>query len=246
MSATGFPASVTAFTSSADCKLEYRIVGDLRGLFYIPDYQRGYRWVAEDVTRLLDDLWESAGRPYSLQPVVVRQRPATTDAENAWELVDGQQRLTTLFLLLQYMHHELYCGLGAPYRLQYQTREESEAYLQKVVAAGHEDDIDLYHLYQAHVAIGGWFGRRGDKFEQNAMANRLHGYLFESVHVPARVRETLVERRGPYAAYLGAIEALERGPGISLERAVHACSISLEQCNHAVLRALSAPDLIAA
>lgn len=70
--------------------------------------------------------------------------------------------------------------------------------------------------------------------------------LFESVHVPARVRETLVERRGPYAAYLGAIEALERGPGISLERAVHACSISLEQCNHAVLRALSAPDLIAA
>lgn len=70
--------------------------------------------------------------------------------------------------------------------------------------------------------------------------------LFESVHVPARVRETLVERRGPYAAYLEAIEALERGPGVSLERAVHACSISLEQCNHAVLRALSAPDLIAA
>ncbi len=70
--------------------------------------------------------------------------------------------------------------------------------------------------------------------------------LFEVVHVPARVRETLVERRGPYAAYLEAIEALERGPGVSLERAVHACSISLEECNQAVLRALAAPDLIAA
>ncbi|MFO1300940.1 MAG: HDOD domain-containing protein [Burkholderiaceae bacterium] len=70
--------------------------------------------------------------------------------------------------------------------------------------------------------------------------------LFEVVHVPARVRETLVERRGPYVAYLEAIEAIERGPGMSLERAVHACSISLEQCNHAVLRALSAPDLVAA
>ena len=70
--------------------------------------------------------------------------------------------------------------------------------------------------------------------------------LFEVVHVPARVRETLVERRGPYAAYLQVIEALECGPGVSLERAVRACSISLEQCNQAVLRALAAPDLIAA
>lgn len=70
--------------------------------------------------------------------------------------------------------------------------------------------------------------------------------LFDVVHVPARVRETLIERRGPYAPYLEAIEAFERGPGVALERAVNACAMPLEQCNHAVLRALSAPDLVAA
>jgi len=69
--------------------------------------------------------------------------------------------------------------------------------------------------------------------------------LFETLHVPDRVRETLVERRGPYVPYLRLLEAIERGPGTALQRAVHACSISLEHCNRAVLRALSAPDLVA-
>ncbi|MBV6489639.1 MAG: hypothetical protein GHHEDOFH_03642 [Pseudorhodoplanes sp.] len=78
------------------------------------------------------------------------------------------------------------------------------------------------------------------------MLDQTFEQLFDVVRVPARVRETLVERRGPYAAYLAVIEALECGPGISLERAVRACSISLEECNHAVLRGLAAPDLVAA
>ncbi|MCL4183810.1 MAG: HDOD domain-containing protein [Burkholderiaceae bacterium] len=69
--------------------------------------------------------------------------------------------------------------------------------------------------------------------------------LFETLHVPDRVRETLVERRGPYVPYLRLLEAIEQGPGKALLRAVHACSISLEHCNRAVLRALSAPDLVA-
>jgi EAL and modified HD-GYP domain-containing signal transduction protein len=69
--------------------------------------------------------------------------------------------------------------------------------------------------------------------------------LFEALHVPDRVRETLVEQRGPYLPYLRLLEAIEREPGTALMRAVHACSISLEDCNRAVLHALSAPDLIA-
>lgn len=178
--ATGAP--VSAPRRDAGCKLAFRTVGMLRGLFHVPDYQRGYRWVKDDVDRLLDDLRESEGRPYSLQPVVV-QRRIEPGADVIWELVDGQQRLTTLFLLLQYMRLEQECGRGAPYRLRYQTRQDSEAFLNDVTAKGHTDDIDLFHLHGAHLAIRAWFEQWGDTFEQNAMANLLHGYLFRSVHV---------------------------------------------------------------
>jgi hypothetical protein len=45
--------------------------------------------------------------------------------------------------------------------------------------------------------------------------------------------------------YLRLLEAIEQGPGTALLRAAHACAIPLEHCNRAVLRALSAPDLVA-
>jgi uncharacterized protein with ParB-like and HNH nuclease domain len=66
-------------------------------MFYVPAYQRGYRWGEVEVRRLLDDIWYSREKPYYLQPVVVKQHG------DEWELVDGQQRLTTLFLIFQYM-----------------------------------------------------------------------------------------------------------------------------------------------
>ena len=43
-----------------------------RGRLFIPSYQRGYRWTADEVTKLLDDIWESTGKRYSLQPIVVK------------------------------------------------------------------------------------------------------------------------------------------------------------------------------
>lgn len=90
-------------------KLEHKTIGfgidprtrqptqGIEGVFFIPSYQRGYRWTSDEVTKLLDDIWESAGQPYSLQPIVVQQKK---DGGSDWALIDGQQRLTTLWLLL--------------------------------------------------------------------------------------------------------------------------------------------------
>src|SRR6185436_9981728 len=74
--------------------LEPRAVGDIAGRFYVPAYQRGYRWGKDEVRKLLDDIWESRDKSYYLQPVVVKKYDG-----DEWELVDGQQRLTTLFLI---------------------------------------------------------------------------------------------------------------------------------------------------
>ena len=72
--------------------------------FLIPSYQRGYRWTELHVKALLediDDFLKSQSVPgairssYCLQPIVV---VAQQDEEGKllWEIVDGQQRLTTL------------------------------------------------------------------------------------------------------------------------------------------------------
>ena len=64
------------------------------GTLFIPAYQRGYRWTPLEVQKLLDDVAEAEKTKaprYSLQPVVVKKR--NTDD---WELIDGQQRLTTV------------------------------------------------------------------------------------------------------------------------------------------------------
>ena len=83
--------------------LETKLVGDIKGEFFVPSYQRGYRWGADEVTRMLDDIYANGMKKnkgkYCLQPVVVRKKG------KAYELVDGQQRLTTLYLIYRYIRN---------------------------------------------------------------------------------------------------------------------------------------------
>ena len=59
---------------NSEIKLETKLVGDITGAFFVPSYQRGYRWGETEVVRLLDDIYATEGkRNYCLQPVVVRK-----------------------------------------------------------------------------------------------------------------------------------------------------------------------------
>jgi len=177
-------APETCTTDHTGFKLEHKTIGKIRGQFNVPDYQRGYRWDSSDVTHLLDDIYESQGNPYSLQPVVVKLRSCgESENKHQWELIDGQQRLTTLYLILQYMKRNTESGRGAPYTLKYDTRPNSECYLESLDEPSHKLYIDYYHLYQANRAIDAWFQKKGDEFDRNNIANKLHGYLFDSVRI---------------------------------------------------------------
>lgn len=174
----------TTFSSDNDYTLDHRTIGKIRGRFFVPDYQRGYRWDKHDVTRLLDDIWDSKGQDYSLQPIVVKlHQHGKSEAEHEWELIDGQQRLTTLYLILHYMQQQGWKKTGVPYSLRYQTRTASQAYLNTLDKASHNINIDFYHLYRAHRRIAAWFRRQGDEFAQENAASTLHSYLFKSVRV---------------------------------------------------------------
>jgi hypothetical protein len=163
-------------------------IGDLLGKdFFIPAYQRGYRWDKQQVVDLLDDLAGFAfkqpkkeGEFYCLQPVVVRPRAAdltalTTNAgsEHYWEVVDGQQRLTTLKILFLYLirvhlHNESFQKEYKKelFRLHYETRGAINDFLTHLHegdgSGGSDDNIDCYYIAQAYRYIGDWFGDRDE------------------------------------------------------------------------------------
>ncbi|MCL2635479.1 MAG: DUF262 domain-containing HNH endonuclease family protein [Betaproteobacteria bacterium] len=85
---------------------KYSIVEAFMECFYIvPDYQREYVWTDKEVHQLLEDIGEQidAGttREYFIGTVLV----SPTDQKNHYEVIDGQQRLTTFFLLLCALKH---------------------------------------------------------------------------------------------------------------------------------------------
>lgn len=82
-------------------------------VFRIPPYQRPYAWETEQARELFDDLDNALGSlqqnqmddapPYFLGSIVVIKEDARPDAD----VVDGQQRLTTLTILLAALHAEI-------------------------------------------------------------------------------------------------------------------------------------------
>lgn len=161
-----------------DADLRPLLVGDITGNFFVPAYQRGYRWGEDEVRRLLDDIDGSlaGGEDYYLQPVVVKRR---TDGK--WELVDGQQRLTTLFLILRYMQLEGLQGTGPAYSIEYETRAESHGYLLELDEKSSGANIDFFHIFAAYQCIGRWFDHHGAR--KQYAANKLYQSFFETVRV---------------------------------------------------------------
>src|SRR5438552_4643510 len=117
--------------------------------YRIPAYQRGFRWTPTQVTQLLDDIHEFTQREspqpeefYCLQPLVLLPRE-----DGAYEVVDGQQRLTTLLLILRCFNERL-----APeyrdkvYTLEYETRPNLSTFLDKPDEAQASSNIDYFHI----------------------------------------------------------------------------------------------------
>jgi len=130
--------------------------------FIIPHYQRGYRWEKQEVTELLDDLWaflkdKESGDFYCLQPIVVRRNETA-----GHDVLDGQQRLTTLYLLLVYLEDRRKDDgyVQELFSLNYVTRKECEAFLrskQFADSAIDSSNIDFYHICNAYRCIDEWF-----------------------------------------------------------------------------------------
>jgi hypothetical protein len=157
----------------------YSISELLERNFYIPSYQRGYRWTKQQVEDLLNDIYAFAIRKkadnefYCLQPVVVKpHRWSITLADNSqeevegWELVDGQQRLTTIRVLFTYLIKEHLKGDSLKkeygkdvFKVEYETRTDTEQFLNHITE-NNTETIDYYHISSAYKCIREWFEKQ--------------------------------------------------------------------------------------
>lgn len=132
--------------------LETKLVSEIEGTFFVPSYQRGYRWGEDEVLRLLNDVYSNGKQNYCLQPIVVRKNGSS------YELIDGQQRLTTLYLIYRYMKDINSLFFSEPaFHLEYQTRENSEEFLHTVDLSRRNENIDFWFIANAYETIKKWF-----------------------------------------------------------------------------------------
>lgn len=142
----------------------------MRKHFFIPDYQRGYRWGRDQIYQLLEDLWKyfknGIGHPtgfYCLQPIVVKvctqetmekykleelssfytQDVSDGPRDDVWyEVIDGQQRLTTIRILLAYCKYWAF-NSDIPFTLTYATRPELRDIFDCIRIRPYEKDVSI-------------------------------------------------------------------------------------------------------
>ena len=146
-------------------KIELRSVKDLLGMkFFIPSYQRGYRWTKQQVNDLLNDVneFEPQELPdskektwYCLQPLVVKEMDSERKqdcgllySEQWYEVIDGQQRLTTIYIILKLLSE----NTAFP-TIQYQTRPESGKFLANIKEENNRDNIDFHFMLSTKNAV---------------------------------------------------------------------------------------------
>ena len=155
--------------------LEEKIIGEIFGEFKIEAYQRGYRWSKDEIIHLLEDINEIPdGQNYCLQPIVVKNN------DGVYELIDGQQRLTTLYLIMKYL--TLYMDLK--YSIEYTTRKSENGNIGSKELLENIDTIDLnstssnideLFIKKAYSYIKEWFN--GDKARMNSFSGKLQKYV---------------------------------------------------------------------
>lgn len=154
--------------------------------FYnIPEYQRGYKWTAANVIQLLEDLKNFKKNDndqfYCIQNITITKQKH----KDSWcmNVIDGQQRLTTLFILLSYLQRNMKDKIISPSAniLKYSIRETSDKFLCDSILTGiiWDNAIDTnaahtkdqFYIMAVADAIQEWF--RENKLETKTVLDDL-------------------------------------------------------------------------
>lgn len=155
--------------------LEEKIISEITGKFTIEAYQRGYRWGKDEVEYLLEDISEIPdGQKYCLQPVVVK------NVNDTYELIGGQQRLTTLYLIMKYLN----AYVDIKFSIEYATRKSENGHIgskelletiDKIDLSLPSNNIDELFIKKSYGIVKTWFN--GEKSKMMSFANKLQNYV---------------------------------------------------------------------
>lgn len=117
-------------------------------VFAIPAYQRPYCWGYLEILKLLNDLKENQDEDiYFIGNVI------TISNDGKFDLVDGQQRFTTLWMLSLYLGKDFsdneiikFCSLNGKSRLSFMIRDKTNAYLNELLDSNQQDDKNFWEL----------------------------------------------------------------------------------------------------
>ena len=147
--------------------------------FNIPDYQRGYKWTDDNITQLLDDVYKfkmDQGNPdafYCIQNITL----VGSGKDNQYNVIDGQQRLTTLGILLCFIGKQ---NLVAN-KLCYSVRESTGQFIQDWIVsrkfwtescAPEPQHMDEWYVQNAARVIKDWYETKGWLASINGSENK--------------------------------------------------------------------------
>lgn len=190
--------------------------------FFVAPYQRGYRWDDSVIEYLLKDIWSAPkDKKISLQPVTILNN--TFNNKEVWELVDGQQRLTTIYLILSLFKNKFELD-QKPYNIIYKTRDSTREFLEEInkggldlylsmvlsddfkeekvwkeflsndKTEGQKDNIDNYYLFCAYLFIYKWISNHLKKSEIGVFYNKLLNDVF-LIWYPISLKSQSIEDR---------------------------------------------------
>lgn len=163
--------------------------------FNVPSLQRTYRWGEKEITLLLNDLYEfyntnkdSTNDFYPLQPLILKKNNQNDDT---WNVLDGQQRLTTIKLIASFFEMDKdYC-----LDISYDTREKTKDFLDNISNKKEEDvgtSMELYYIFHAYEVIKAWF-QKNKKEKDKEKIDAIRNVLFEKERTRFVVQEMNID-----------------------------------------------------
>lgn len=161
--------------------------------YVIPRYQRAYAWEEKEIEQLIDDICDDNDpkRDYYIGSLIVARRKAGDEVE--YEVIDGQQRLTTIYLLLQCLLDEGYFSRGevsVGEALSFDCRSKSNCTLAYIrgdaqKSEGKEELLDQSILLAVDIIKKKLAREFGDRVEdQKKFVDRLKHVVLYRIEVP--------------------------------------------------------------
>lgn len=161
--------------------------------YVIPRYQRAYAWEEKEIEQLIDDICDDNDpkRDYYIGSLIVARRKADDGVE--YEVIDGQQRLTTIYLLLQCLLDEGYFSRGdvsVGEALSFDCRSKSNCTLADIrsdaqKSEGKEELLDQSILLAVDIIKKKLAREFGDRVEdQKKFVDRLKHVVLYRIEVP--------------------------------------------------------------